>query len=253
MFQCCSLSEICLFVFFLFILFFFTLLSALLVLCRGIFRAHCVTAMDDVQVLRVGLSQADKTWKVTVRSLPLLPGESGKTSHHRTAHGDPARPSAFDPESCSAAIKVTHGGGRCTCRLKGYLSSVYVAGFCFLHTIRLVEFMKEDPDPTDASSGFGGRSWSLSLCCAHVYPAWLTSQNAGKLLQSSGFSLCFFFFPTHLLQFAHGSRVRVRASFPSPCSIFHFASLVSQGSGDWEDRKRRECEWDLWSEAALCT
>lgn len=76
-----------------------------------------------------------------------------------------------DPESCSAAIKVAHGGGGCTCRLKGNLSGVYAAGFYFLHAIRLVEFMKEERDSTDASSGFGGRSWSLSLCCAHVYPS----------------------------------------------------------------------------------
>lgn len=34
---------------------------ALLVLCRGIFRAHCVTGMDDIQILLVGLSRADKT------------------------------------------------------------------------------------------------------------------------------------------------------------------------------------------------
>lgn len=76
-----------------------------------------------------------------------------------------------DPESCSAAIKVTHGGGRCTCRLEGYLSGVCVAGFYFLHTTRLVEFMKENPDSTDVSGRFGGRSWSLSLCCAYVYPS----------------------------------------------------------------------------------
>lgn len=54
MFQYCSLSEFGLVPF-------FPLLPALLVLCRGIFRAHCVTGMDDVQVLLVGLSQADKT------------------------------------------------------------------------------------------------------------------------------------------------------------------------------------------------
>lgn len=76
-----------------------------------------------------------------------------------------------DPQSCSAAIKVTHGGGRCTCRLKGVLSGVYVVGFYVLHTIRLVEFMKENPDSTDVLSGFGGRSWSLSLSSAHVYPS----------------------------------------------------------------------------------
>lgn len=76
-----------------------------------------------------------------------------------------------DPQSCSAPVKVTHGGGRCTCRLWGYLSGVHVAGFCSLHTGRLVEFMKENRDSTDVSSGLGGRSWSLSLSCAYVYPS----------------------------------------------------------------------------------
>lgn len=65
-----------------------------------------------------------------------------------------------DPESSSAATKVTHGGGRCT------LSGVYAAGFYFLHAIRLVEFMTEDPDSTDAEQWVWGKEleWLPLLC-----------------------------------------------------------------------------------------